>query len=73
MDYWTNFAKYLNPNGLGKPSSTLTHWPAFEVPEKKYMVFNTLNSTQSDPNAEACEIWDSIGYNFSNPWMRSKE
>lgn len=73
MDYWTNFAKYLNPNGPGKPPSALTHWPAFEVPEKKYMVFNTLNSIQSDPNAEACEFWDSIGYNFSNPWMRAKE
>lgn len=73
MDYWTNFVKYLNPNGLEKSPLTLTHWPAFEVPDKKYMVFNTLNSIQSDPNAEACEFWDSIGYNFSNPWMRAKE
>lgn len=67
MEYWTNFVKYLNPEGSAKSSSTLIDWQAFEVPKNKYMVINATSSIKSDPYAEVCEFWDTIGYDFTSP------
>jgi para-nitrobenzyl esterase len=45
VKYWTNFAKYGNPNGKGK-----TVWSPYTAKNKKYMVFSL---SQSDQDASA--------------------
>ncbi len=54
VDYWTNFAKYGNPNGEGVPE-----WPAFsnENPDVMYLTGPTpfLGPV---PSAESLEVLD---------------
>jgi para-nitrobenzyl esterase len=45
--YWTNFAKYGNPNGAGLP-----HWPAFANADPKVMHFTTAPHPGDVPNLE---------------------
>ena len=61
--YWTNFAKYGNPNGAGVPE-----WPAFSEANPQVMYFNQTPHTGPVPSADALKVLD--GY-FS--WRRTPE
>lgn len=71
MDYWTNFAKHLNPNGDPSHRAATVHWPPFTPSAKNYLTFDTSTvSLQSDPNGEICEFWDGLGYDARHPWNK---
>jgi para-nitrobenzyl esterase len=61
--YWTNFAKYGNPNGKDVPN-----WPAFTNENSKLMYFNNTAYTGPVPSEKSLEVLDSY---FS--WRRSPE
>jgi para-nitrobenzyl esterase len=51
--YWTNFAKYGNPNGKGVPE-----WPSFSDVNPVVMYFNQTPHTGSVPGAESLKVLD---------------
>jgi len=59
--YWTNFAKYGDPNGAGMPN-----WPAFSQQQPELMYFAGTPHTGPVPNEEGLKALD--GY-FA--WRRS--
>jgi len=61
--YWTNFAKYGEPNGEGLPE-----WPAFSYANPKVMYFNQTPHLGPVPSAESLQVLD--GY-FK--WRRTPE
>ena len=61
--YWTNFAKYGNPNGNGVPE-----WPAISDANPVVMYFNQTPHTGPVPSAESLKILDAY---FK--WRRSPE
>ncbi|MGA9882438.1 MAG: carboxylesterase/lipase family protein [Candidatus Acidiferrales bacterium] len=63
MSYWTNFAKYGNPNGKGLPE-----WPAFTNAKQQYMELDTPSKAIPVPNLDKLKALD--GY-FA--WRRKQE
>jgi len=61
--YWTNFAKYGNPNGKGMPK-----WPAFSDAHPELMYFAGTAHTGPLPNEEGLKALDAY---FA--WRRSPE
>jgi para-nitrobenzyl esterase len=61
--YWTNFAKYGNPNGNGLPE-----WPAFSAATPLLMYFSQTPHTGPIPSLESLKVLDSY---FK--WRRSPE
>jgi para-nitrobenzyl esterase len=61
--YWTNFAKYGDPNGKGVPL-----WPAFSESNPLVMQFNQVPHTGNVPSAESLKVLDSY---FK--WRRTSE
>ena len=61
--YWTNFAKYGDPNGEGVPN-----WPAFSDANPEVMYFNKKAYTGPVPSAESLKVLDSY---FA--WRRTSE
>jgi para-nitrobenzyl esterase len=61
--YWTNFAKYGNPNGEGVPQ-----WPAFSDTNPVVMYFGQTAHTGPVPSAESLKVLDSY---FE--WRRTPE
>jgi len=61
--YWTNFAKYGNPNGKGVPQ-----WPAFSDESPKYMYFAGTPHTGPTPNEAGLKALDAY---FA--WRRTPE
>lgn len=61
--YWTNFAKYGNPNGKGVPE-----WPAFSDKNPVVMYFSQTPHTGPVPGAKSLEVLDAY---FK--WRRSPE
>jgi para-nitrobenzyl esterase len=61
--YWTNFAKYGNPNGSGLPQ-----WPAFSDANPVLMYFKQTPHTGPVPSAKSLEVLDSY---FE--WRRTPE
>jgi para-nitrobenzyl esterase len=61
--YWTNFAKYGNPNGSGLPD-----WPSFSDKDPVVMYFDQTPHTGPVPSAKSLEVLD--GY-FK--WRRTTE
>ena len=51
--YWTNFAKYGNPDGNGVPA-----WPAFSEANPVVMYFNQTPHTGTVPSAESLKVLD---------------
>ncbi len=51
--YWTNFAKYGNPNGEGMPN-----WPAFDNETKKVMYFQQKPRVGEVPSEASLEVLD---------------
>ncbi len=63
MSYWTNFAKYGNPNGKGLPE-----WPAFTNAKEQAMELDTPSHAIPMPNLDKLKVLD--GY-FA--WRRKQE
>ncbi len=61
--YWTNFAKYGDPNGKGMPE-----WPAFSEQRPELMYFAGTPHVGPIPNAEGLKVLDAY---FA--WRRSPE
>ncbi len=61
--YWTNFAKYGDPNGEGVPA-----WPVFSDENPKVMYFNQKPYVGQVPSAESLKVLDAY---FE--WRRSPE
>ena len=61
--YWTNFAKYGNPNGYGEPE-----WPAYSAAHPAVMYFSQTPHPGPVPGAASLKVLD--GY-FK--WRRSPE
>jgi Carboxylesterase type B len=61
--YWTNFAKYSNPNGSGLPQ-----WPAFSDANPVLMYFEQTPHTGPVPSAKSLNVLDSY---FE--WRRTPE
>jgi para-nitrobenzyl esterase len=61
--YWTNFAKYGDPNGPGEPN-----WPAFNMAHPVVMYFSQTAHAGTVPSAASLKVLD--GY-FK--WRRSSE
>lgn len=61
--YWTNFAKYGNPNGSGVPE-----WPAFSDANPVVMYFSQTPHTGPVPSANSLKVLDAY---FS--WRRTPE
>jgi len=62
-NYWTNFAKYGDPNGKG-----VLEWPAFSDANPVVMYFSQTPHTGSVPSAESLKILDA----YFN-WRRTHE
>jgi para-nitrobenzyl esterase len=61
--YWTNFAKYGNPNGKGVPE-----WPAFSDANPVVLYFNQTPHTGPIPSVESMKVLDAY---FG--WRRTPE
>lgn len=61
--YWTNFAKYGDPNGKGVPS-----WPAFSDTDSEVMYFSQTPHIGPVPSAKSLEVLDAY---FA--WRRTPE
>ena len=48
--YWTNFAKFGDPN-----DDTLEHWQSFEVPERTVFYLGDNYKTESHPSETFCQ------------------
>ncbi|MDP4217571.1 MAG: carboxylesterase family protein, partial [Bacteroidota bacterium] len=61
--YWTNFAKYGDPNGSGEPS-----WPPFSADHPEVMYFSQTAHAGPVPSAESLKVLDAY---FK--WRRSPD
>jgi len=61
--YWTNFAKYGNPNG-----KDVTEWPAFTITKPEVMYLGPTPHVGPVPSAESLEVLDAY---FE--WRRTPE
>ncbi len=61
--YWTNFAKYGQPNSKGVPE-----WPAFTGSNPQVMYFSTTPHVGPVPSAESLKVLD----NYFK-WRRTPE
>lgn len=60
MTYWTNFAKYGNPNGLSEPNKqTVLFWPSYQH-NKAYMNFDYNSSVQHNVFKKRVDFWRSV-------------
>ncbi|CAF0804686.1 unnamed protein product [Rotaria sordida] len=57
MTYWSNFAKYGNPNG--NISTNVNDWPLYSYPERAHIVLDVFNiSTGIAHRADYCTFWE---------------
>ncbi len=68
IKYWTNFAKYMNPNGDGSDAS-LPSWPLFKNDNSEVMVL-TGDKPHPSPVVDEKSLWVLEDY-FA--WRRSQE
>eukprot|EP00105_Crassostrea_gigas_P036829 XP_019920977.1 PREDICTED: fatty acyl-CoA hydrolase precursor, medium chain isoform X1 [Crassostrea gigas] len=55
IQYWTNFAKFGNPNGENIPL-----WPSYEINRKQYIIFDTPIETAENLKSEATDLLSRI-------------
>jgi len=59
MDYWTNFARYGDPN----KGSNVPLWPAFTQKNMTNPIFQTPTTKfETNWNKKDCDFFDHIGY-----------
>jgi carboxylesterase type B len=65
MNYWINFAYYLDPNGCeDNMDSSAVYWPAHEHPENRNMMRmdpGAFSVVQDDYREEQMAVWDLPG------------
>jgi para-nitrobenzyl esterase len=61
--YWTNFAKFGDPNGKGEPQ-----WPRFTESDQKVMRFHNTAAVEPVPSAASLAVLDAY---FA--WRRTPE
>ncbi|XP_065886689.1 crystal protein-like [Dysidea avara] len=59
ITYWTNFARYGNPNG----ANGNLDWPQYTSYTKSVLRFLTPKNKVEDYRSDFCIFWDQIGYN----------
>ncbi len=69
INYWTNFARNMDPNGSGKKTAQV-EWTPFTRNAPSYMIFDSF-PIHSEPNplGTICDFWDTIGYFVKTPWI----
>ncbi|XP_071941153.1 cholinesterase-like [Antedon mediterranea] len=55
MRYWTNFAKYGDPNDLS--NGKYPEWPLFTIPNLEYKELTTKMENKRALRAESCSFW----------------
>lgn len=59
LQYWTNFAKNLNPNGSGPD------WPQFQSHGSNVILVTPINKIEHVSDLDDhCLFWDKVGYNL---------
>lgn len=69
VDYWTNFAKYLNPNGPVDVAGGLVTWPATKPGAESFLSLRLPTPVSQSSATEPCALWRSIGYDLVEPWV----
>ncbi|XP_033099594.1 cholinesterase 1-like [Anneissia japonica] len=57
MRYWTNFAKFGDPNGSPNETSIYPAWPVFTIPELSYKDLTPAMENKRALRAEDCSFW----------------
>lgn len=62
VKYWTNFAKYGNPNGMeGEADADSTVWPRYSEPTQRYLKIQGDGDSVGKPDKERafrCSLWE---------------
>jgi len=63
VKYWTNFAKYGNPNGLDSDSTddSTVVWPRYSEPTQRYLKIQASGDSVGKPSKERafrCSLWE---------------
>jgi len=66
QDYWTNFAKSLDPN-VGSESTSLLPWPKYDTTGAKNIVLDVPLSLNDHLIANDCDFWDRMLYPPGEP------
>ena len=70
VDYWTNFAKHLDPNGGQQEHREQVQWPEVKVDGPTLMSLQTpLPKVLNALDHESCGLWNSVGYDLRDPWI----
>jgi len=56
--YWTNFAKYGNPNGNG--TQTYPYWPPFQVSNQVNLIIEAEPILEQELRLQQCIFWDTL-------------
>eukprot|EP00455_Lapot_gusevi_P000785 TRINITY_DN1034_c0_g1_i5.p2 TRINITY_DN1034_c0_g1~~TRINITY_DN1034_c0_g1_i5.p2 ORF type:complete len:206 (-),score=81.39 TRINITY_DN1034_c0_g1_i5:95-712(-) len=67
--YWTNFAKYLNPNGLSS-NSTQAQWPVYTRDADLNLVMEVPSSVQTHLYKGQCDYFDSVQTLIGQEWEK---
>lgn len=59
-NYWTNLAKYGNPNG--NSTSKFLQWPAWEPSQQLNMILAVPTTIQQDYANSECMSYDAVPY-----------
>ena len=62
MYYWSNFAKFSNPNDQNK--KTFDFWPSYSSNNTYLRFAGPKNIIQSSYLQPECDVFDKIGYYF---------
>ncbi|QES88240.1 carboxylesterase/lipase family protein [Rhizosphaericola mali] len=62
MDYWTNFAKYSDPNGVNLPQ-----WRNYTTEDPHVLQFSDQTTTKEEPWTERFKFWQSLRSKGSFP------
>ncbi len=69
INYWTNFARDMDPNGSGSKKAQFK-WSPFTRNDPSYMIFDSFPvRSETDPLESICDFWDGIGYFLKTPWI----
>ncbi|XP_071810071.1 carboxylesterase 4A-like [Asterias amurensis] len=75
MLYWTNFAKYGNPNGVSKPQDSnlsAPYWSKYTRADKKYMQLDNTPQEAQNIKSEKVLFWNKL-FSFWKLGKRRRE
>ncbi|XP_041459799.1 cholinesterase 1-like [Lytechinus variegatus] len=68
MRYWTNFAKFGNPNSLNKASDSeqnFDSWPQYTIPELRHKELSPIFKDGRAVKARQCQLWNEYLYDLA--------